>query len=112
MSVKGTFLVGLIWAYWHLPANLAGYNDPVHLVLTSVVIFPVVVVGLAFAFARLYRCSGNSVWPPTIAHASYNTVSSGFVLTTNGWGSENLWGIVTALVFAFLFATLLKHRKQ
>ena len=85
--LAGTCLVGLIWAYWHLPVNLAGYNDPHHPVLTAVVFFPLAAVALSFGFAWLFRES-RSVWPVALAHGANNTLGSAFLLVAQGWSAD------------------------
>lgn len=86
--LTGTGVVGLIWAYWHLPANLAGYNDAVHPVLTSLVLFPLGVVAMSFGFAWLFRGS-QSVWPAALAHGANNTIGSAFLVLAHGWSADN-----------------------
>jgi membrane protease YdiL (CAAX protease family) len=81
---KATLLVGAIWAYWHLGANLSGYNDPQHPLLNALVLFPVAVVMMSFGFAWLAR-KGLSVWPVALAHGANNVLGSAFLLTTDNW---------------------------
>ncbi len=103
--VRGTALVGLIWAYWHVPANLAGYNDSAHPILNTFVFFPLVVVCMAFAFAWLTKRSG-SVWPAALAHGGNNTLSSGMLVIAGSWAADQ----VSSLVAAALVASLLGWR--
>jgi membrane protease YdiL (CAAX protease family) len=77
--VRGTLLVGVIWAYWHLPINLGGYNDAEHPVLNAFVSFPLIVLCLAYNFAWLMKRAG-SVWPAALAHGANNVLGSGFLL--------------------------------
>lgn len=86
-SIPGTCLVGVIWAYWHLPVNLAGYNDARHPVATALVFFPLGVVALSFGFAWLFRAS-RSVWPAAMAHGANNTIGSAFLLVAQGWSAD------------------------
>ncbi len=103
--LAGTGLVGLIWAYWHLPVNLAGYNDPLHPVLTAVVFFPLGVVAVSFGFAWLFRES-RSVWPPALAHGANNTIGSTFLLVAQGWSADIAAELAALLLVGGWFAWL------
>lgn len=83
-ATRGTIVVGLIWAYWHLPANLYGYNDGEHPVLSAVVLFPLAVVAMSFGFAWITRRSG-SVWPAAVAHGANNVLGGAFLLKPTSW---------------------------
>lgn len=93
-AVWGTLLVGLIWAYWHLPANLSGYNDGEHPVLNALLFFPMAVVAMSFSFAWLARKSG-SVWPVALAHGANNTLGSAFLVGTDHWPTNTTLELVT-----------------
>ncbi len=99
---KGTCVVGLIWAYWHLPANLAGYNDPVHPVLTALVFFPLGVVAMSFGFAWLFRKS-RSVWPAALAHGANNTLSTAFLVVARGWSVDTGSEVCPLLLVSSVF---------
>ncbi|MDX1644356.1 MAG: CPBP family intramembrane glutamic endopeptidase [Thermoanaerobaculia bacterium] len=100
----GTLWVGVAWAYWHLPANLAGHNDSTHPLLTALVIFPIFVVSVSFALAWLYRACNGAIWPVAIAHAANNIISSAFVVRPVGWGVEMLSATAAALLLGAFFA--------
>jgi membrane protease YdiL (CAAX protease family) len=108
-AFKGTVLVGLVWGYWHLPANLAGYNDGEHPLLGSLVLFPLATVGMSFAFAWLTRRSG-SVWPAALAHGVNNVASSGLFVKPGGWLADRAVSLVVSVVLAALFLRLLTAR--
>ena len=99
---KGTCVVGLIWAYWHLPANLAGYNDTVHPVLTSFVFFPLGAVALSFGFAWLFRES-RSVWPAALAHGANNTLGAAFLVVARGWSADTGTELFSLLPVSSIF---------
>jgi membrane protease YdiL (CAAX protease family) len=107
--VRGTTLVGLVWAYWHLLGNLAGYNDARHPIVTSLLLFPLLVVGLAFLFGWLFRRTG-SVWPCAVAHMAYNSWSTVPLVKTPDWIASNLWGLVAAA--ALVGGVLLLDRRR
>lgn len=90
---RGVLILGIVWAYWHLPVNLAGYNDRTHAVANALVFFPVAVVMMAFSFGWLRR-SSRSVWPAATAHSANNAINSGFLMKENSWTA----GVVAELV--------------
>jgi CAAX protease family protein len=108
--VKGTLCVGLLWAYWHLPVNLAGYNDARHPVLTALVIFPVAVVALAFILAWLFGRSG-SVWPCAVAHMANNLWSSVPLVKTQEWVASNFADLAAVALVAGLLVFLQSRRR-
>lgn len=109
-SIKGTILVGLIWAYWHLPANLMGYNDGQHPLLNALLLFPMIVVGMSFGFAWLTRRSG-SAWPAALAHGANNTIGTAFLLTPKTWSAGAITEIVSMTIVATFFVwAALKRR--
>jgi membrane protease YdiL (CAAX protease family) len=67
---KLALITGIVWAVWHFPALIhvdccgvgLGYYLPV---------FTVSIVGESFMYAW-FRLKSDSVWVPTILHASYN----------------------------------------
>ena len=110
-AFKGTLLVGLIWGYWHLPVNLAGFNDAQHPVLQTFIIFPLETVAMAFALAWLVRCTG-SIWPGALAHAANNVLQSGPLMVPNNWQMDQLTSILSALAIGSIFAWLLLRLKS
>ncbi len=100
-AFKATLIVGLLWAYWHLPVNLNGYNDNVHPVLTSLVFFPLAVVAMSFGFAWLTKRSG-SVWPAALAHGANNTIGAAFLLTAKSRSADTLAEVASMLIVAAL----------
>jgi uncharacterized protein len=101
-NLRGTVLVGLLWSYWHLPANLAGYNDAQHASWSALVSFPLVVIAMSFGFGWLRRQSG-SVWPVALAHGANNTLGSAFLVgTTHWWTNAALELLSMALVAAWV----------
>ncbi|MFV2073030.1 MAG: lysostaphin resistance A-like protein [Thermoanaerobaculales bacterium] len=110
--LRGTLLVGLIWAFWHLPANLAGYNDGAHPIVSTFLLFPAGVVSLAFAFAWLYRYSGGSVWAVAVAHGANNALASGFVVTGSDWWSDQAASLAASAILIFLFGFALTRASR
>ncbi len=69
--LRGIILLGLIWAHWHTPMVLAGYNYPETPVLGAFVLFPLELI-LASALLAWLTIRSGSVWPAALAHGSYN----------------------------------------
>ncbi len=102
----GTVLVGVIWGYWHLPVNLAGYNDARHPILQAAIIFQIATIAMSFAFAWLVRRTG-SIWPAALAHGANNVLQSGLLMVPKGWWGDQLTAIVAAVVCGAIFCWLL-----
>lgn len=71
-------LVGLIWAHWHTPIILQGYNYPETPVLGALVLWPATCVAVSFLLGWL-TLKGRSVWPAAVAHGSFNAFHGGLV---------------------------------
>lgn len=99
--------VGLIWAYWHLPVNLAGYNYPDYPVLSSMVTFPLVAVAFALMYAWLWRRSNGSVWVVAIAHGGNNMINAGFLITPDDPRAGLIGSVTAGIVLAIVFGWLL-----
>jgi len=106
---KGTLLVGLIWGYWHLPANLAGYNDVRHPILQAALIFQIHTVAMSFVLAWLVK-RGGSLWPAALCHAANNTLQSGPLIVPNGWWTDQLTAILASIAVGTIFCWLLVRR--
>lgn len=109
--LKGTLLVGLIWGLWHLPINLAGYNDARHPVLQALVIFPIHTIAISFVLACLMKWS-KSVWPAALAHAANNTIQSGPLLLTPNWFDDQLTAVIASILLGILAGALLLQRRS
>lgn len=75
---SGLLITGVIWALWHAPLTLLGYNYP-NLGRWAALAF----IGFCVPFGAILgwlRLSANSVWPCTVAHASLNAAVIPFSL--------------------------------
>lgn len=99
--------VGLIWAYWHLPVNLAGYNYPDYPVLSSLITFPLVAVAFALMYAWLWRRSNGSVWVVAIAHGGNNMINAGFVIAPDDPRAGMIGSVAAGILLAIVFGWLL-----
>ncbi|WP_375204871.1 CPBP family intramembrane glutamic endopeptidase [Hyphococcus sp.] len=94
--VKGVALLGFVWAIWHLPANLAGYNYPEFPLLGAFVIFPVTLIAASFVLAALTIWS-RSFWPAALFHGGINSIFEGVRSKTDA--TEGVSQLQLELVF-------------
>jgi membrane protease YdiL (CAAX protease family) len=82
--LRGVALLGFIWAIWHAPLNLAGYNHPDNPVLGALVLFPIQLIAESFILAWL-TIRARSFWPAALMHGSGNGIQEGVMssLTLN-----------------------------
>jgi membrane protease YdiL (CAAX protease family) len=71
--IKGIIFLGILWGFFHLPINLAGYNYPQTPILGGLVYMTITCTSLGAIFGWI-RIKSNSVWPAAAAHAAYNVV--------------------------------------
>jgi len=74
--MRGVALLGFVWALWHAPVNLAGYNHPEAPVLGAFVLFPVQLIAVSFIMAWL-TVRAKSFWPAVLMHGSGNGIEEG-----------------------------------
>jgi membrane protease YdiL (CAAX protease family) len=102
-ALRGTVIVGAIWAFWHLPANLAGYNDNVHPYLNALLLFPLRVILMSFYYAWLTKRS-QSVWPAAFAHGANNAIAASTFFKPRSWVAEQATATAAAMIVGGLFA--------
>jgi uncharacterized protein len=76
--VKGIMILGFLWAIWHLPIQLAGYNYPENPILGSFLLSPLMLISVSFFYAWLTLKSGSFI-PAAIAHGAFNTIEEGII---------------------------------
>jgi uncharacterized protein len=81
-TIKGIVILGFLWAMWHLPIQLAGYNFPENPILGSLVISPIMLISVSLFYAWL-TLKSNSFIPAAIAHGAYNTIEEGIISNIN-----------------------------
>lgn len=74
--LRGIALLGFIWAMWHAPVNLAGYNHPDTPILGTFVLFPIQLIAESFIMAWL-TIRARSFWPAVLMHGSGNGIEEG-----------------------------------
>jgi uncharacterized protein len=86
----GVTILGLVWAFWHLPANLAGYNFGETPLLGAFVLFPLQLVADSFLMAWLTR-RADSFWPAAFYHGSGNGILQSVAHATMQPSVPRLW---------------------
>ena len=76
-EIRGTILVGLIWAGWHLPLLAAGLNYPGQSLLLTIPLFTLAVICLSFPFTWFYKATAGSVVLLSLLHGSINAYGDG-----------------------------------
>ena len=76
-------VTGIIWAAWHLPVNLRGYNFPDHTLLGALLIFPISLIFLSIIFGWLVLRTG-SIWSSSLAHSATNSLGPFILLLFGG----------------------------
>ena len=100
--VAAAVVTGIIWAIWHFPITLRGYNYPEQPLLGSL-IFVGITVPLSYLFGWLREKTG-SIWAASLAHASTNAIGSLAMLWFAGAASLHLVSYGGLLALAPLFA--------
>ena len=104
---------GAIWAVWHVPGILLGYNNGTPLAY-GLVWFLILVLAISVIAAWL-RLDSDSLWPAALLHASHNL----FVQTIFGSLTEDTgrtayfageFGAVLPLVTVIVAAVVLRQR--
>lgn len=72
--VQAAVATGVIWAVWHYPLTLRGYNYPDFPILGSM-LFMLFTVLMSYILGWVYSRSG-SIWTTSLAHSATNSVGS------------------------------------
>src|SRR5688572_9934638 len=90
--VRGSLVLGAIWALWHLPLIGTEFAPPI------VVPFLLSVFGATLVLTFLFEGARGSVLLPMLMHATVNTTGSGFLYGfASGADVTRLWWINAAL---------------
>jgi len=102
-EIKGTILVGVIWAFWHLPLLLIGLNYPGQSPLITIPLFTLVVIALSFPFTWFYKATAGSIALASLFHGFINSYGDGLtapeVVPT---GNSLVTGSAGVVMLAFL----------
>lgn len=74
--LRGVAVLGFVWAIWHAPMNLMGYNHPGAPILGTFVLFPIELIAVSFIMAWL-TIRAKSFWPAVLMHGSGNGIQEG-----------------------------------
>lgn len=108
-------LLGLIWGYWHLPANLLGYQSTASPKLNAIFLFPIFTICLSVIFAWFYIKS-KSIFLVSFLHAANNTINAPLIektlAPTGNPLHRDLVSLLFWLVIAFFFFLLLRKEER
>jgi membrane protease YdiL (CAAX protease family) len=106
--VKGVAILGFIWAMWHLPVLLNGYNYPDNPIIGAFIFFPIRLIAISFFYAWL-TLKSKSFIPAAIAHGAGNGIQEGIVSNIamhTGQIYEHMITIVVTVVIGLVFLGL------
>jgi len=85
-EIKGTVILGLIWACWHLPPLTLAHDS----LWLSIPVFLAGAILVTFPFTWLYRASGASVLVVSLFHSSYDIWGDNFTTAETYPGQTQL----------------------
>ena len=106
-EIRGTILVGLVWAFWHLPLLIVGLNYPGQSPWITIPLFTLVVVALSFPFTWFYKASVGSVVLASLFHGFINAYGDGLTAPeVVPAGNSLITGSAGLAVLAFLIVLI------
>ena len=101
-SIAAAIIVGLVWAFWHLPAfRFADFRNGLSWP-QFVVLYPISTILIAFIMGHLWRWSSGSLFMAIFFHAVLNTTAAN-LMRDNWWN----FGDLTALqIYVVILAIL------
>jgi len=102
-SVTTAIVVGLVWAFWHLPAfGFADFRNGLDR-SQFVVLYPISVVLIAFIMGHLWRWSHGSLFIAIFFHGVLNTTAVN-LMRDNWWDFGDLSAVQIYLIILAIFA--------
>lgn len=101
--VASAIIVGLVWAFWHLPVfRFADFRNGLDL-SQFIVLYPLSTILVAFSMGHLWRWSKGSVIGAMCFHAVLNTTAVNLT-RDNWWDFGNLTAVQIYLAILAVFA--------
>ena len=102
-SVATAIIVGLAWAFWHLPAyRFADFRNGLDL-SQFVILYPMSTILVAFVMGHLWRWSSGSLFIAILFHAVLNTMTVDLT-RDNWWNFGDFDALQIYLVILAIFA--------
>jgi len=102
-SVTTAIIIGLIWAFWHLPVfRFADFRNGLEL-RQFVVLYPISTILVSFAMGHLWRWSNGSVFIAMYFHGVLNTTAV-HLTRGNWWDFGDLTAVQVYLGMLAIFA--------
>ena len=101
---------GVIWSIWHLPLFFMEGSPQSDM---NFFVFSIGSIGLAFAYAAIYRVS-KSVWLCVLIHALNNSLYGSFIMNVDNFDTAAMPVAVTAvaLIIASMLAVTMHKTKH
>jgi uncharacterized protein len=106
-EIKATLIVGLIWAFWHVPILLIGLNYPEQSLIRVLPVFGITVLLMAFPFTWLYVDSRASVITVAVMHSLLNATGDTFTSPRYVGGNPLIVSAGGLIAAAILFVVVL-----
>ena len=101
--VTTAIIVGLVWAFWHLPAfRFADFRNGLEL-SQFIVLYPISTILIAFIMGHLWRWSNGSLFIAIFFHAVLNTTAVDLT-RDNWWNFGDSSAVQIYLVILAIFA--------
>jgi len=102
-SIAAAIIVGLVWAFWHLPAfRFADFRNGLSWP-QFVVLYPISTILIAFIMGHLWRWSNGSLFIAMFFHAVLNTTAVN-LMRDNWWDFGDLTALQIYLIILAIFA--------
>ncbi|HEX2995293.1 MAG TPA: hypothetical protein VHP14_10730, partial [Anaerolineales bacterium] len=102
-------ILGLVWAFWHLPLFLFPAWRADVPILPAILLYPVSTISIAYVMTKLYRWGRGSVLIAILYHGSVN-YAVGYIQERDLWNLDTLsplqleWIVIGLFVLtAFVF---------